>query len=154
MTIRIQAATKADVQPLVTLSHKTIVANYSPFLGDKAVAAYIESGAVDQYVVDSIGRCVVLVEDGAVAGFSVSKEDLIDLMMIDVDRHRRGLGTHLLRHVEDLLFDSYDELVLESFQDNAQANAFYGKNGWIEARVFLEEDSGIKKIEFHKSRIN
>jgi len=151
MTVRIQAATETDIGPLVALSKKTIVASYSSFLGDGAVAAYLDSGAVDQYVADSIGRCLVLVEDEAVAGFSVAKDNLIDLMMIDSDCHRRGLGTHLLRHVENLLFETNDELVLESFKDNAPANVFYRKNEWVQTRALVDEDSGIEKIEFRKS---
>ena len=97
-------------------------------------------------------EAIVLVEDGTVVGYSVPKDDLIDLMMVDVPCHRRGLGTALLRHMEDTLFRTYPSLRLESFKGNAMANAFYRKNGWLETRAFTDQESGIEKIEFHKSK--
>ncbi len=152
MGIRIREATSADVNELITLSRKTISDSYSSFLGEKAVAAYIQSGAVDEYVADNIQECAVIEQDGEIVGYSVQKADLIDLMMVDTDYHRRGLGTCLLRHVEDMLFATYDTLMLESFQDNAKANAFYRKCGWSEVRTFSDDESSVEKIEFRKSR--
>lgn len=152
MGIRIREATSADVNALITLSRKTISDSYSSFLGEKAVAAYIQSGAVDEYVADNIQECAVIEQDGEIVGYSVQKADLIDLMMVDTDYHRRGLGTCLLRHVEDMLFAAYDTLMLESFQDNAKANAFYRKCGWSEVRTFSDDESSVEKIEFRKSR--
>ena len=102
METQIREATAVDIKPLVVLSRKTILDNYSSFLGDQAVTAYIESGAVDQYVADNIQRCIVIVEDGEALGYSITKKNLIDLMMVDTDYHRRGLGTSLLRHVRKL----------------------------------------------------
>ncbi len=72
--------------------------------------------------------------------------------MIDAAYLRRGLGTRLLRHVEDMLFKMNDTLTLESFRANEKANAFYRKNGWLESRSFSDADSGTEKIEFCKSR--
>ena len=152
MEAQIREATAVDIKPLVMISRKTISDNYSSFLGDRAVSAYIESGAVDQYVADNIQRCIVIVEDGEALGYSITKKNLIDLMMVDTDHHRRGLGTSLLRHVEDMLFDMYENLMLESFKDNVKANAFYRKCGWVEVRTFTDDQSRMEKIEFRKSR--
>ena len=152
MEVEIRPAREDDVEPLVALSRRTVAAKYAAFLGQDAVRSYIESGAVDQYVADSIGRCHVLVGDGQVVGLTVTQYNLIDLMMIDIDFHRGGLGTRLLRHVEVLLFNRYETLLLESFQDNAQANAFYQKNGWTATRTYNDEASGANKIEFQKRR--
>ena len=152
MDIRIRTATDVDIQPLAVLSRKTITASYSSFLGEPAVKAYIASGAVDRYVTESIDHALVVDHAGSVVGFSVTKENLIDLMMIDVGYHRRGLGAMLLRHVESTLFQDYETLRLESFRENAPANAFYEKNGWIAIRTFGDEESGFEKIEFQKSR--
>ena len=76
---------------------------------------------------------------------------MIDLMMIDVDWHRQGLGTRLLQHTEDVLLRQFDELTLESFEGNEQANAFYSKNGWVEVEGHLEDETGASKIVFRKA---
>jgi ribosomal protein S18 acetylase RimI-like enzyme len=71
-------------------------------------------------------------------------------MMIDHAVHRQGLGTELLRHVEQALLQAYDELLLESFEGNEQANAFYRKSGWGEVSRYLDKDSGVNKVVFQK----
>jgi ribosomal protein S18 acetylase RimI-like enzyme len=146
----IREVMESDIEQLIDLSRRTISASYRPFLGD-AVDAYIESGAIDQYVQEHAEHCSVIIADGQVAGYAVTKDDLIDLMMIDRDFHRGGLGTTLLRHTEDVLFQFYDEIVLESFEDNHQANNFYRKNGWTEVKIFMDDASGVNKILFKKT---
>ena len=49
MDVQIRAATEADIEPLIGLSRRTISANYRSFLGDKAVDAFIDSGAIEAY---------------------------------------------------------------------------------------------------------
>lgn len=152
MEITIRAAHANDIKALVDLERRTVSAQYRAFMEDESVDGFIESGAIDQYVVDTIDQCMVILVDGVVAGCCVTKDNLIDLMMIDHRMHRAGLGTHLLKHVEVVLFGRYDELVLESFEDNQQADAFYRKNGWREDRVYFDDQSGVNKIVFRKGR--
>jgi GNAT superfamily N-acetyltransferase len=134
------------------LSRKSVSEIYASFLGEEAVDSYLRSVAVEHYLAEKVTRSIVLVAEGAVVGYSVPNQDLIDLMMIDAGYHRRGLGTVLLRHVEDTLIRIHRSLRLESFEENAVANSFYRKNGWVEVRQFTDEQSGIEKIEFQKSQ--
>ncbi len=150
MNTQIRKATKSDIKVLKDLSKKTINANYRTFLGDEPVAAFIDSGAVDQYVDENIESCSVILSDGNVAGYAVTKDNLIDLMMIDDDFHRRGLGTKILEYCEEMLFKNYDELILESFEENHKANNFYKKNGWIETKRRFDKSSGVNKVVFCK----
>ena len=152
MDIRIRKARNDDVDALIALSRRTISTSYPSFLGAEAVESYITSGAVDQYVQENIERCLALVRNGRVVGYSVTKDNLIDLLMVDVDSHRSGLGTALLHHVENILFQTHEALVLETFAGNERAITFYRKHGWVEARRFADELSGAEKIEFQKSR--
>lgn len=152
MDVHIRQATSEDIDALVTLSRRTISACYPRFLGAETVEAYIKSGALERYVRDNVERCLVLVRADKVLGYSVTKEDLIDLMMVDVGAHRRGLGTALLHHVENMLLRTYETVRLESFAGNAAANAFYHINGWLEARRFTDEPPGAEKIELRKSK--
>lgn len=152
MNIRFRKGTIADMEALAALSRKNISEIYPSFLGEDAVESYLQSGAVERYLAENVTRCVVLVGDGTVIGYSVSNQDLIDLMMIDAEFHRLGLGTALLRYTEDILFQTHELLKLESFKSNARANEFYQKNGWKEVRTFTDEQSGTEKIEFQKSK--
>jgi ribosomal protein S18 acetylase RimI-like enzyme len=95
----------------------------------------------------------VLATDGQVRGFGVVKANLIDLLMIDHDFHRQGYGTLLLRYLEEQLFREYDELTLESFEDNDKANCFYRKSGWIEQGRAFDEMIGVYKLVFVKDRV-
>jgi ribosomal protein S18 acetylase RimI-like enzyme len=135
---------------LIALSHRTISASYRSFLGDAAVDAFLGSGSVEEYVASNVPRCFVILHDDAIVGYSVCRYNLIDLMMIDGAVQRQGLGSRLLAQVEALLFASHDELRLESFEENANANAFYRKHGWLEASRHFDTDVGTRKIVFRK----
>jgi GNAT superfamily N-acetyltransferase len=91
------------------------------------------------------------VDDGKIAGYSVCKDNLIDIMMIDHGLHRRGLGSLLLEHCEQTLFRTFDGLTLESFEGNLKANNFYRKHGWVEESRYFDESSGVNKIVFVKA---
>jgi putative acetyltransferase len=128
-----------------------ISASYRPFLGDVAVDAFLGSGAADRYIEGNIGGCSVILLDGEVVGSAVCQDNVVDLMMIDQAAHRQGLGTALVGHVEAMLFQRYGELMLESFEDNENANAFYRGRGWLEVGKHFDMESGVNKILFRKS---
>ena len=86
---------------------------------------YLASGASNDYLRDHFDRCWLLRLGERIAGFAVCEADLIDLMMIDVALHRRGLGTALLQYCEQRLFQQCDQIRLEDFAGNEPANAFY-----------------------------
>ena len=151
MKSEIRAGIVSDIESLVVLSRATISECYRSFLGHAAVDAYIGSGAVDQYVRNNIDHCFVILVDGVVVGYSVCKDNLIDLMMVAHEFHGLELGTQLLRHTESELFQSYGELTLESFEGNKQANSFYLKNGWTNVKKYYDEASGFNKLVFRKS---
>jgi len=151
MTTETRQERTSDIKTLIALSRRTISASYRVFLGDQAVDAFIHSGADDEYVRENIGCRSVILADAKIVGYSVTKDNLIDLMMIDHEFHRCGLGTRLLQYVEERLFRIYDELVLESFEGNQRANSFYRKNGWIETRTFFDKSSGVNKVVFKKT---
>ena len=113
---------------------------------------FIDGGEVEHFIEKSIDQTSVLVVEGKVVGYSVSEENLISQMMIDVDYHQRGYGSALLEHVEKALFVTYEELTLESFEMNDNANKFYRKHGWIEDKRFVNPDDNIDMIAFKKVR--
>ena len=148
--MQIRKATIADTETLVSLSRRTISKSYRTFLGDEGVDGFIDSGEIERFIDQSIDQTSVLVVEGKIIGYSVSEDNLISLMMIDADYHRRGYGSALLEHMEKALFVTHKELSLESFEMNHNANNFYRKHGWIEDRRFVNPDYNIDMIAFRK----
>jgi len=148
----IRDAVAADIEPLTALTRRTIDACYRSFLGDQAVDEFIDSGDSGRYVADHLESCSVLQRDKTAVGLVVCAEECIDLLMVDHLAQRQGYGTSLLAHVEQSLFRRYDELWLESFEGNANALAFYAKNGWTESSRYLDEGSGFTKVRLTKRR--
>lgn len=71
-------------------------------------------------------------------------------MMINPLFQRQGLGSELLRQIENSLGQRYDVVHLESFEANEPANAFYLKHGWTEVRRYFDKDIAANKILFRK----
>ncbi|MFC9683764.1 GNAT family N-acetyltransferase [Streptomyces sp. NPDC056948] len=149
----IRPATGADLDDLQVLARRTIDACYRAFLGDEAVDWFIGSGASDAHVESHLGTGGVqcLSQEGRIIGFSILDGSTIDLMMIDPDHHRRGLGRLLLRHAEEALLARYPTIRLESFADNAAANSFYEACGWRHGDRL--EGDGLAKVEYVKTTI-
>jgi ribosomal protein S18 acetylase RimI-like enzyme len=150
METQIRRANASDLDALLALARRTISASYRPFLGDRAVDGFLGSGAADRYVREHVARCTVLVRGGRLVGCAVCQGDLIDLLLIDPSSQRQGLGTTLLAHTEARLFRRHAALRLESFAENARANAFYRARGWREAGRYRDPESGHDKIVFAK----
>ncbi len=148
----IRRAEHRDVTGLIELSLRTIRASYTSFLGGPAVEAFIGSGAVESFVLDNISIAFVVTIDTELAGYTVTNGNHIEELMIDAPFHRRGLGSLLLAHLEGVLFENHDTLVLESFRDNEQANAFYHKHGWQFTGAYRDEDFGVEMIKLRKER--
>ena len=133
------------------MARHTIDMNYRSFIDDERVDWFI-FGPSDDYLRKHTGNTKVLTIDGSIVGFAVCKEDLIDLIMIDHESHRRGLGSVLLAHCEMELFEHYDAIRLESFEGNTKANRFYRKNGWTRIGVGPDTMSDGRKWIFEKRR--
>ncbi|MGD9529835.1 MAG: GNAT family N-acetyltransferase [Candidatus Nanopelagicales bacterium] len=148
----VHPARHEDLVGLQELARRTIDASYRSFLGDEGVDRFLSSGASDAHIEIQFrqGHVHCLRVEGQLGGLVILDGPTIDLLMIDVRRHRQGLGTALLSRAEEMLFVRYEELRLESFADNRAANAFYGARGWLVAGRLNSE--GPAKIEMIKRR--
>ncbi len=148
----IRDASIADVDPLVELSHRTVLTKYPSVIGAEMVQGYVASGAVPTYYRAHIDQCRVAELGGAVVGCVAVQGPTVDLMMVDVDHHRGGIGAWLLRDAEARLFRDHSRLSLESFRDNLQAIRFYEKHGWVAESQFVDADYGIPMTRMIKDR--
>ncbi len=135
MTTAFRAAREGDRDVLVSISIRTICASYTSFLGVEAVEGWLAGGTVEAYFDQHLPDCRVLEESSEIVGFCVTRGAVIDLMMIDCERHREGLGRTLLERVETDVFKAHPVLRLKSFVDNQPANAFYAAQGWVPGKL-------------------
>ena len=148
----IHPAKTSDFDILIAVSARTIRASYSTFLGAETVENWMECGTIETYFRENLSRCLVLRENKAIRGFAVAKDNLIDLLMIDHDHQRRGLGRLLLAHLEAKLFAIHPRLRLECFEQNDAANDFYKSQGWVAGKSFIDSETGIAMVTLEKSR--
>ncbi|MEU0374380.1 GNAT family N-acetyltransferase [Streptomyces sp. NPDC006283] len=148
----VRPAVGEDLGALQELARRTIRARYRSFLGDESVDRFISSGASDDHIASHFrqGHVHCMEAGGDTVGLMILDGPTIDLMLIDVDRQRQGLGRVLLSQAEEMLFAEYENIRLESFADNHVANAFYEACGWSTAGPL--EAEGPAKIEFVQRR--
>ncbi|MFI8513224.1 GNAT family N-acetyltransferase [Streptomyces sp. NPDC085460] len=148
----VRPATLEDLGALQALARRTIDTCYRGFLGDEAVDWFLGSGASDAHVKTHLeqGGAHCLVQDGRIVGLSILDGPTVDLMMIDPEHHRRGLGGFLLRHAEETLLPRYATVRLETFTSNTAAVSFYEACGWLRGEPL--EGEGPDKVEYTRSR--
>ena len=148
--IEIRKGRRADAPDLIELSARTLRSCYSPFLGQQSVEAWIADKLAD-YVREHVEDARLACRGETIFGFCVVKVTLLDLLLVDVHEHGRGIGTALLSHVEENLFQQYKEIHLESFVSNVRANRFYLGHGWIKGDRHHDAESGEDVVQFSKS---
>lgn len=81
--------------------------------------------------------CYVALLDGAVAGVAIVKQkfllgDYLELLGVAVSARQKGIGGHLLQHIEELVFKRTKNLFACVSDFNESARAFYKKHGYQE----------------------
>lgn len=137
---------------LVSISIRTIRADYATFPGANSVEGWLASGTVEVYFDQNPPDCRVVEEGGESVGISVAKGGMIDLAMIDCDRRRQVFGRALLDHVETELFETHPVSRPESFADNRSANAFRAAQCWTPGELFQDPAAGVAKFPISKRR--
>lgn len=148
--LEIRAVRKADIDDVQRIAARTIKACFPAFLGEDQAVGYVDSGLSDREIADHEDNLFVMLDDGRIIGFAIVLGDLIHLMMIDVTHQRLGHGSRLLAWCEaEMARRGHSVARLESFAGNAQAVAFYVKNGWTETS--RDDDGGpFRRVYFRK----
>jgi len=148
--VRFRSANMDDAKPLIALSEYIVDTCYRSFLGDELVDNFIQRKALHKYTSLHLGYFQLLMLGDEVVGFTVCKENQIDLMMIDPRVQGFGLGTQLLEFSEKRLFRSSPVLGLRSFAGNQSANAFFRRQGWEDMVARTDRVSQVREILFRK----
>ncbi len=152
MGFTIRKATNNDEECLINLSRKTINSNFRSFMGDEAVDAFINSGMADKEITDNITNIFVLQLNNAIIGLCIWKDNLLHLMMIDPDFQGTQAASYFIDCIGHKKLQEYDEILLECFENNMRANAFYKKCGWIMYKKELDADFDWYRLFYKKQR--
>ncbi len=148
--ISFRSADLDDAKPLIALSEYIIDTCYRSFLGDDLVDSFIQRKALHTYTSLHLGYYQLLRLGDEIVGFTVCKENQIDLMMVDPRVQGFGLGTQLLAYSEKRLFKRSPVLGLRSFAGNQAANTFFRKQGWEDTVARTDRVSRVREILFRK----
>jgi GNAT superfamily N-acetyltransferase len=135
---------------LLNMAKEVILHNYVSFLGEDTVNSYINSKQCDEEISKNVENCVVIKLVNKCIGFSIILGNKIHLMMIDREYQNKTHGTYLLKHTENILFEKYNTIELQSFAENSIANRFYEKNGW--RKVDTINEGGILLNKYKKEK--
>ncbi len=145
--IQYRPATVDDAQSVKDIARRVIKTNYVSFLGADATTAFIESGMSDNEIDTGLDHCTLLIRDEQIIGFAITNAAVLHLIMMDPPFQNAGYGSKLLAHVENALFDRFDRIQLQTFQENALTVQFYLKHGW--SICHQEEVPELNKTMLH-----
>lgn len=131
MSIQFKQATNKDSQSIKFIARRVISTNYIPFMGIEMATDFIERGMSDKEIDDNIDNCTLMLLDNSIIGFSIAQEDVLHLIMIDVPYQKKGYGGLLLSYMEKNIFNQYETIRLQTFQENKDTVQFYLNKGWL-----------------------
>lgn len=140
----------SDLNKIQKIAKNTIDQSYRYFLGNETVDHYLKSNHLETYLSNNIDRAWSLYQGRNILGFSVCIDNVIDFMMIDVEHHREGFGTKLLKYCEDHLFQNHRVIALESFEEHSIAHKFYEANNWEKIAKYKDTKYNAVKHIFRK----
>jgi putative acetyltransferase len=94
---------------------------------------------------------VVVSAEDTILGFLAMAEDRIDALFLEPDRRRRGLGSRLVAHAQEL---SGDALAVDVNEQNAEARAFYQELGFEVIGRSPLDDTGRPYPVLHLRRMS
>jgi GNAT superfamily N-acetyltransferase len=121
---------KEHLPIILDMAREIIAHNYVSFLDKDLIDNFINSKQCDNEIIKNAEYCITMQLKNICIGFSIILENKIHLIMIDRKYQHKGHGTSLLNYMENKLFEKYNEIELQTFENNSIANNFYRKNGW------------------------
>lgn len=132
------------------MTKTTVDRCYRDWLGNEVIEKYLASNKLDLYIDKYLEHTWILQKNVKSVAYTICVENMIEFMLVDVDYQRLGIGTELLKISEDMLFDNYSTISLESFKYNIKANSFLSINGWNSINEYMDPSMNTYKTIFIK----
>ena len=132
MKVETRDAKSSDLEKLISLTNDTIDRNYRPFMSDEGVKFILKSEFYNSYIADRLLHTRVVEVNDQLCGFLISRENQLELLMVDSDIHGYGAGSSLLKHFEDKLSADYKSIYCQIHSGNEKALGFFKSKGFRE----------------------
>ena len=132
MDVRMQRYVPEDFDAVTRLWRRAREVSLPEFQRTKGYPFEMDCAYFREQVLPKNEIWVAWTLDGQAVGFMAIKDDFIDLLYVDPDSWRMGIGTMLLAQARRL---SPRRLRLFTLQINVNARAFYEKNGFSVLRL-------------------
>jgi len=139
MKYTITKASRDDLKDLILISKRVTLTNSVKFLGGLA-QRFIDSGGIVNEAMANADYTYKATLDNKSVGEIAFIGNRINILMVDPDYQRQGVGTALLEFAKSEIFKEYEEIYLDCFARNTKANAFYSAKGFtLEASTYDED---------------
>lgn len=136
MKYTITKASHDDFKDLILISKRVTLTNSVKFLGSLA-QRFIDSGGIVNEAMANADYTYKATLDNKPVGEIAFIGNRINMLMVDPDFQRQGVGTALLEYAKGEMFKEFDEIYLDCFARNLKANSFYNARGFqLEASTY------------------
>lgn len=132
MNLSIRKALKSDEKEILELARKVTDEYTRTYLGDEAVDYYINSGSCDNDMKKDIDNMYLLADNDKIIGLTIFYKNLMNLLLIDNNYFGSGAAKFFCDKIFIKAFERYEDIILECFDKNERALAFYKKIGFKE----------------------
>ena len=149
----LRPAAPDDEAELIELLEDSFRTTWAPQVSAAAQRQWFEADKAGNYVRAMAEEFVIAEAAGYIAGMVHWRAEFIHALHVHSRFRRRGIGSLLLRHAEDLIASSGNQLArLETDSFNVESRAFYAAHGFREvgARADAEWNSGITTLLLEK----
>lgn len=150
MNLSIRKATHKDYTYILAMTKNTVDRCYRDWLGYEVVEKCLATNKLDLYIGKYLEHTWLLQKNTKTVAFTICVENMIDFLLVDVNYQKLGIGTELLKISEDMLFEDYSTISLESFKFNTKANSFLSINGWCSINEYMDPSMNTYKTIFIK----
>jgi ribosomal protein S18 acetylase RimI-like enzyme len=134
--IRIRSATHADEGLVEEIIHASMLASYAHFLQAPLFQTILDQDRPGRVARDNAPRFSVAEADGVAAGIMLLKDNYVDHLWVRPEFMGMGIGSVLLEHAEERAGHAgFDRLILDCFEKNEKALAFYRTRGFTVERI-------------------
>ena len=144
----IRAAVAEDEADILRVARDVADVFTRAYLGDEAVDFYINSGSCDEDMRKEIANATLLLLNKKIIAVMIWHDNQMQGFMTQIPYHGTGAAQYFCEQIIPEKLQQYGELILECFDKNERAIAFYQKTGWLEYGRIKDETIDGYRILF------
>jgi GNAT superfamily N-acetyltransferase len=143
----IRKATRVDMDAMVAICKALIPDTYGDIMTQEVLDPWVKGDKVEKAIDEYLDRTYLAVIDDEIVGIVANTENYIEMLWVPKAHQRKGIGTALVRYVEDMVRPTgHRTLGLHCFKDNLGGVAFYGSLGYRTVDEEMDNEARIPKL--------